>query len=406
MLQAKTEDGILLTLATLSKNEIKMLKHRTKFYCPICHEKVIIRAGSETIPHFAHYSKSECPSVKGGEGPYHEKGKLLLYEWLKQQRINVSLEKYLPEINQRPDLYLIIKNKKIALEFQCSRIPIEHIQKRSRGYQRIGIHTIWILGANQFKRSGYNHLNIDSFTLQFIHKYTAHDHTSSSIYFFCPNTNQFIISSDLYITSPKRTLHKLRVNKIEKVNFYDLFLERKFNVNELLSLWKKEKQQFRLNRTKTPRGRDLAWLQWLYLKRTYIEYLPSEVYFPVSAQYLMKSSLGDWQSRICLDIIEPLQIGQTFRTQQCYSLLRNHIRSIQHFPLIRSSDCPIEEYLKWLVNLSIIEQTGPQHFTKVKAFRHYQHVEEAIKGDISLLEKMSTKDSNKIEASFTKNPLY
>src|SRR5699024_4341246 len=159
-------------------------------------EKVIIRAGPQTIPHFFHYQKSECPSVEGGEGAYHEKGKLLLYHWLKKQHTNVFLEKHLPQINQqpdlllltknkkntikyqntyvflekhlpqikqRPDLLLLTKNKKIAIEYQCVRIPIKLLLKRNKGYQQLGIKPIWILGANQMKRMGQNSLKLDPF---------------------------------------------------------------------------------------------------------------------------------------------------------------------------------------------------------------------------------------------------
>lgn len=394
MLQAKTQNGTLLTLAMLSKSEIKQIRHQTTFYCPTCHDKVIVRAGPHTTPHFAHYKKSKCPSMKGGEGPYHEKGKLLLYKWLKRQNINVSLEKFIPEINQRPDLYLLINDKKIVIEFQCARIPIQDIQKRNKGYKDLGINPIWILGANQFKRSGYNHLKVDPFTLRFIHQYNPQ--TSNFLYYFCPNTKQFIIASDLYLTSLKRAAYKIRVTKMETMYFYDLFRNYVFQSNELMSIWKKEKYHFRLKRRQVSRGRELAWIQWLYLKGSYIEYLPSEIYLPVSSQYLMKTSLWDWQSRICLDIIDSLHFGQSFSIQRCLHLLQNHLHSTRRFPLIHSSHRPIQEYLNWLVRFGIIEQITLSHYKKLKSLHHYKHVDEAIKGDKELMGKLSSKKSNKI----------
>src|SRR5699024_4320714 len=110
------------------------------------------------------------------------------------------------------------------------RIPIKDIQKRNRCYQELGINPIWILGAKQFKRSGYDHLKIDSFTLQFIHHYNPQ--TSSFIYYFCPDTRQFVIVSDLYLTTQKRAIHKLRVTKMENMNFNSLFSSQRFNVVE------------------------------------------------------------------------------------------------------------------------------------------------------------------------------
>src|SRR5690625_6633327 len=85
---------------------------------------------------------------------YHEKGKLLLYQWLKSQQLHVELEPYLKEIKQQPDILLLLQGKIIAIEYQCARIPIRDIQRRNNGYKQRGIIPIWILGAKQFKRQG------------------------------------------------------------------------------------------------------------------------------------------------------------------------------------------------------------------------------------------------------------
>src|SRR5690625_1025051 len=394
MLQAKTEQGNLLTIARFSKENIKLLREKSNFYCPICHEKVIIRAGPHTIPHFAHYKTSTCASLKGGEGPYHEQGKLLLYKWLKKQHLNVTLEKFLLEINQRPDLYLNINGKEIVIEFQCSRIPIKDIQKRNHTYRKLGINPIWILGANQLNRIRYNHLKIDHFTMQFIHKYNLK--SSSFLYYFCPRTKQFITIRDLYIINRNSAIQKFHVETLRKMNFNHLFSGRRFSYEELIFLWREKKSRFRLNKRFVRRGRELEWIQWLYLKRSFVEYLPSEIYLPIASQYLMRSSLWDWQSRICLEIIDPLNNGQSFSLQHCVVLLKNHLHNPANFPLIQSTTCPIKEYLSWLVHLRIIEQMTPGHYKKINSLTHYRHIEESMKGDMELLEKVSSKKPNKI----------
>src|SRR5699024_4561598 len=90
---------------------------------------------------------SQCDIKKRGEGEYHYKGKLLLYEWLKSQQKDVKLEAYIPEIKQRPDLLLTVKNKQIAIEFQCATIDPQIIFQRNKGYRRANIIPILILGA-------------------------------------------------------------------------------------------------------------------------------------------------------------------------------------------------------------------------------------------------------------------
>ncbi|HLR52686.1 MAG TPA: competence protein CoiA family protein [Candidatus Avamphibacillus sp.] len=393
MLQAKFKNGQLFTLIGLPKHRIEQLRKK-HFYCPTCNEKVIIRAGPQTIPHFFHYQKSECPSVEGGEGAYHEKGKLLLYHWLKKQHTNVFLEKHLPQINQRPDLLLLTKNKKIAIEYQCVRIPIKLLLKRNKGYQQLGIKPIWILGANQMKRMGQNSLKLDPFTLRFIHQFQPQ--YSTFLYYFCPDTNQFLIASDLYVTSQRRAAAKLRFLKLDKIYFNDLFYNHQFEPKELIRFWRSAKQQFRYKRRKKPRGRELAWYQWLYLKQVPIEYLPSEIYLPVSNQFLMKTSLWDWQSRICLDIIEPLDLGDVFTLDECFYLLQNHTHRKENFPLLNAFIHPIQQYLITLVQLQIIQQVSPTHYKKISPLHFFKNIEEAMKEDVQLMIKLNSKILNKI----------
>src|SRR5690625_2465352 len=141
MLQAKTKFGKTVLLASLTKEE-REIARRQSFYCPTCKKRVIVKAGPKVIPHFAHYQATNC-TASGGEGTYHEQGKLLLFQWLRRQRLAVQLEKYLPAINQRPDLLLTINQRQIAIEFQCSRVPSRQIRQRNQGYKQAGIIPLW-----------------------------------------------------------------------------------------------------------------------------------------------------------------------------------------------------------------------------------------------------------------------
>src|SRR5690625_4306190 len=107
MLQAKNSQGELVTLATLTKKEIKKIRYYETYYCPQCNEQVNVKARQKVTPHFAHKVESDCSLYNQGEGPYHEKGKLLLFKWLKRQTNDVYLEHYIPQIKQIPDVFLI-----------------------------------------------------------------------------------------------------------------------------------------------------------------------------------------------------------------------------------------------------------------------------------------------------------
>ncbi|MEW9674958.1 competence protein CoiA family protein [Lentibacillus sp. L22] len=396
MLQAITKDGKRVTLAPLTKTEITGLKVKEKFFCPICRERVIIKAGTKTIPHFAHHTKGKCPAKEGGEGTYHEKGKLILYEWLKWQRLDVELEVYLPEIKQRPDLLVTIHQKKIAIEYQCARISVTEVLKRNQGYQKLGIQPIWIIGANHFRRQSQHHIKLDHFLRQFLHQFSSHSPLTG--YFFSPDTQTFIIFQDIYITGAQQAIGILQFNKLRDMIFTTLFSRKRLSRQQLFALWQREKRHFRLR----PRDRlsrdERSWYQWLYLKRTHLEYLPSIIHLPIPAQYRMRSPLWNWQSRICLEILHPLPIGGHVSVAYCMYLLRKHMIPIRDLPLIHSHDQPIHQYLLLLTQLHILKQESTYHFTKQRHFKFYKNVEEALKGDEALLKMIEAGNQIEIRA--------
>lgn len=393
MLQAKTEDGKLITLALMTRQEITRLKNMQQFQCPTCDESVIMKAGEKMIPHFAHRSKQNCPSSEGGEGAYHEKGKLLLYKWLRYQQLDVELEAYLPEIMQRPDILLRVNNRVLAIEYQCARISAEEIHQRNEGYQRAGIIPIWILGANRLERRGRQQLKLDSFHLQFVHQFSSE--FPLTFYFFCPESLQFITFQDIFFTSTNRAVGKFRTSRLNRMRFTDLFQKQFFSESTISQLWEYEKRKLRLRTVNRLYARDLTWHQWLYFKGTHKEQLPSVIHLPVRGQILMKSPPWDWQSRICLDIIEPASDGVGFSLSRCESLLRSHITRPEYFSLITSLENPISQYLRLLENLQIISQESPQFFIKQNPLHFHKNVEEALRGDEQVVKKLL---SNKIEA--------
>ncbi|MBM7544131.1 competence CoiA-like predicted nuclease [Weissella beninensis] len=132
------------------------------YFCPICQQPVIKRVGLYKVAHFAHYQKA-CleANVSEGETVEHLKGKLQLVEFFKDH-YQTSLEVYFPQIKQRADLLLQNKERKIAIEFQCSPISLTKLMERTSGYQQLGISVIWILGQRYF-----NQLNKESVLTKF-----------------------------------------------------------------------------------------------------------------------------------------------------------------------------------------------------------------------------------------------
>ncbi|RKQ32629.1 competence protein CoiA [Oceanobacillus halophilus] len=397
MLQAKLKNGHVLTLAKLTVSEIQEFKEKKEaFFCPTCMKPVMIKAGPKMIPHFAHYSSENCPSQEGGEGTYHEQGKLLLFNWLKSQNLNVELEAYISSIQQRPDILLTINNKKIAIEYQCARLKVDQVQKRNKGYLKAGIVPIWILGANRFQRQTGNHIKLDSFTQQFIHRFTPE--LPTILYYFCPHTHQLISVQDLFFTRGNQALGKFYIKHINQSQFTDLFKMKRFSKHELMKRWKKEKERFRTWPRRKIYGSELAWHQWLYLNKMHIELLPSIVYLPIPSQYLMRTPLWNWQSRICMDFLSPLPVGAEFSILSVNFLLRNQLQSSSTFPLIQSSHHPIKQYFQLLTYLEIIQPTTEFTYKKLQSIQLHSNIHDALKQDEMVLNKIIHKRTNKIQA--------
>lgn len=114
------------------------------FYCPLCSSPVRYRSGKVMRPHFAHLSRKECPFFTENESAQHLSLKSELYSWLVGVE-KVELEKYLPQIGQVADLLV---NDSLALEVQCSSLPISRLQLRTQAYHEEGMAVLWLLGKD------------------------------------------------------------------------------------------------------------------------------------------------------------------------------------------------------------------------------------------------------------------
>jgi len=383
MLRAITADGKIVTLAKLPKREIEALRKKEQFFCPSCKETVIVRAGPQVIPHFAHLAHTNCSQHEGGEGKYHLQGKLQLYHWLLNQNIPTELEAFIPEINQRPDLFIQTKKNKIAIEYQCVTIPLSVIRKRNKGYRKANIVPIWILGAKQLVRTSTNRIKVSSFTRQFLHQFSTQFPTT--LFYFCPHKKIFSIVNDIIFTSSQRAIAMFTCKLLHRFSFKELLSANKISTKKLWRLWHNEKRSFRLNRQKAY-GNELVWRNWLYEKKLHIEQLPSVVHLPTRSQYLMNVPPWNWQSRFIVDFLHPLQVGDIFTTQQANSFLQPYIAPKNDYPLLHFDHSPVKEYLSHLARLNIIHRLSSATYMKSRSIHFFHYIEESLKGDDALLQ--------------------
>lgn len=137
-------------------------KKGEQYYCPYCHEKMILKIGIKVMPHFAHKA-SELNCCSKGETRRHYEIKYQLAQLLINQGFEVEIEPYIASIHQYPDLLV---NNNFALEIQLSIIDIATIIKRTKGLETEGLKVIWILNNLRFSNGT---LELTRFQSSFIH---------------------------------------------------------------------------------------------------------------------------------------------------------------------------------------------------------------------------------------------
>ncbi|MEK4384890.1 competence protein CoiA family protein [Solibacillus sp. FSL W7-1464] len=174
MLVAMTEQQQLFYLTPkLLPGELQRLKKQQSFYCPQCKERLLLKAGQIKIPHFAHQKNSDCDSLfSEGESAAHLLGKQHLFQLFTNLQVSPVLEPFLPQLQQRPDLLITVKDLQYAIEFQCSPIVPSSFQQRTTGYLNANITPVWILHTpEKFKLTGIAKISINHTNGQFIQQY-------------------------------------------------------------------------------------------------------------------------------------------------------------------------------------------------------------------------------------------
>ena len=93
--------------------------------------------------HFAHIKLQHCPYHHEAESFEHLELKACLYDWASKES-NTEVESYLADFQQIADLLVVDKN--LALEVQCSSLSLERLKERSDAYRSNGYQVYWLLG--------------------------------------------------------------------------------------------------------------------------------------------------------------------------------------------------------------------------------------------------------------------
>lgn len=381
MLTAQDQQGESVILYRYPKEQIASFKKKS-FYCPVCREKVYIRAGDRMIPHFAHYKKGACKGQMTGEGDVHRQGKMDLFDWLTNQRIPAALEFYLPAIQQRPDILIKWNHRLFSIEYQCSPISREMFLKRTKSYHRLGIIPLWISGSKHILSNYSNKVRLSNYEQYLFYQWNHH--SPAVLYFYSPHNKKLTILQQPYAL---RSVHygTCRIHPLSHLSFPQLFHITYQSDSWIFSVWKKVKSQFRLHRSNFYGNEDARYRRWLYSMGYHPQHLPSVIHLPTPNHFQLELPPYIWQSRIILSYLHPLSSGMTFTAENVYQVLGRKMLSRKFLPFVRTPFNPIDEYLHLLQLTGHVETIRDGVYRKRKDFQFFHTLDQALAEDEKLL---------------------
>jgi len=141
------------------KDTLKKWADKGILQCPICHGKYEYCHGKLVSPYFRHKDKTKCETIYSEpETEEHIQGKIALFNWIKKQNgvVKAVMEGYIEETKQRPDIMFEFGGQQYVIEFQCTPIASEQIERHEL-YQAAKINDIWIGGKEKYS-TGRTHI--------------------------------------------------------------------------------------------------------------------------------------------------------------------------------------------------------------------------------------------------------
>ncbi|ALS01245.1 hypothetical protein ATZ33_07640 [Enterococcus silesiacus] len=357
MFNAYSKDKEVVTLLNLTREEIERMKGKA-YFCPACNHPVRIKNGKVKLPHFSHYNQSFCTLDSEGETIEHLALKEVFATWCEKQAIQYEVEKYLPALNQRPDL--LIGN--IAVEIQCSPMSVQRLVERTKSYQKHGYFPIWICGNKLFS----NHLNLSELV-----KNLCYYSDRLGFYLWSADWQNKELNLHFHIEEDwkkriyysKKTWPFFSDSLMDILNFPSkshIYIQRKFKIGELIQeyYWELSKKLYR-------RDERIRMLQSvLYNKRFHLLYLPNWFYYPGLHIFCCRGS----------DLLLKLRIWEwvQFFDQNVFELddLRLHLgkeleKSLELF--YELPNVPVDVVKEYCLNQLLINLVACDHLVRIQS---------------------------------------
>lgn len=367
MFVAQRENGELLHLLhSWNEQQLLALREKEKFFCPVCHLEVGLRIGGQNRWHFAHKKSDSCIVDFERESSYHMRGKEQLYRWLQSQKLQVEIEHYLPTIKQRPDIFVKIGNRNIAIEYQCANLSSDGWLKRTQSYWREGIQILWVLGGNQLKRRSAHLLSISA-----LHSLCAQYYPQPQLLYFCPDEQAFFKSSPLIPLSSSTSFSQIIHLPLRFINLSSLFEPSSLSAEALKREWLQKKKYLRLNSLHIWNYNYRSFLHLLYKYQIAPSCFPPEIGVPLPSLFAFQTHPFIWQAYIVMDVIASLEVGEYVSLHAIFQYVSRHKgirrRPLPYFPQNFWKEA-VKEYVQFLCKIGEIEAISPYKYRKTKSF--------------------------------------
>ncbi|UQS83275.1 competence protein CoiA family protein [Bombilactobacillus thymidiniphilus] len=306
-----------MIIILIAKNNLGQLIYAVNYqagmpvFCPDCDRPVELIVRPQQRPYFRH----KVTHRGNNETKVHQQGKNWLADFWRQQG-KVRLEAVITS-QQRVDVLVQMRNIQLAVEYQCSSISAQQLQRRQQLYLQQGLHGLWIFGPSHYnKASKLVHLQtIMSYTarwgffvifklpqenyLRLQYHYQVHP-TSNQLYY-----QQQKISTVQQLLNFRPVLTSKKIAMINWQNWYQYRQRRPDRQFILLQNWCYQRQINLLQTIKkTSLFAVLPIYKYLACYLTIVRQIPN-------AQYLVEVPLvGDNIIQQCADQESAQQFGQ------------------------------------------------------------------------------------------------
>ncbi|WP_062352028.1 competence protein CoiA [Bacillus kwashiorkori] len=356
MFFALTNSGKSITLLKMTVSEIHQLKKEQPFYCPHCNGELILKVGSKKLPHFAH--KYICPVKPEGETAAHLSGKKLLHDWLVAQQLQPKMEIYFPDINQRADILFYWKKKPFIFEFQCSSIPVNELERRTKAYHQANFTPLWITHQDKIGKISNHILSITDYLSFFITNFPQN--SEPMILAFHPEKRQFQLIYHFMPISTRKVLVQ-QMNIGYQTTLQQLFSFQKPIPQHFFQYWYIYAEKWLFHLPLYNNARRNKFLTFLYQNNIHPTKLPMEVGVPVPYMILIETPPIIWQTYIFLFLFNENRGRRYIFLKELTNYLQKIVKEgllrfrLTQYSFLANKYMPIKKYLVFLENVGLVK---------------------------------------------------